>query len=36
VDFNVEFCQKGDYKIQNIFSEDGVKQPYKLASKNEL
>ncbi len=36
MDFNVEPCQKGDCKIQNTFGEDGVKQPYKLASKNEL
>jgi hypothetical protein len=28
MDFNVEPCQKGDGKIQNILDENGVKQPY--------
>jgi hypothetical protein len=36
VDFNVEPCQKGDCKLQNIFDEDGVRQPHKLTRKNEL
>jgi hypothetical protein len=36
LDINVESCQKGDGSTHNIIGEDGVKQPYKLASKNEL
>jgi hypothetical protein len=36
VDFNVEPYQKGDGKIQNIPSENDVKQPYKQTSQIEL
>jgi hypothetical protein len=36
MDLDVESYQKNDRRIQNIVGQDGVKQPYKLTSENEL
>ncbi len=36
VDLAVEPYQKNDHRIQNIVGQDGVKQPYKPTSENEL
>jgi hypothetical protein len=36
VDLDVEPYQKNDHRIQNIVGQDGVKQPYKPTSENEL
>jgi len=36
VDLDVEPYQKNDHRIQNIVGQNGVKQPYKPTSENEL